>query len=168
VFLPLARPHAFIIRSLKIRMLTLITPGGFMKVVAPMAAPAQNLVIQSDSVTYATADLAETMEIFEKHGLRFLSPEEITHQMPAFRYAQPRNPWRGRRQESYSSLQQYAKARRRDTDMQDMSTQSEDEFRITHISGAEEKNRRLKILVSELLQTNHELRLEVAHLHDKG
>jgi hypothetical protein len=51
--------------------------------------------------------------------------------------------------------------------MQDMFTQSEDEFRITHISGVEEKNRRLKILVSELLQTNHELRLEVAHLHDK-
>jgi mannose-6-phosphate isomerase-like protein (cupin superfamily) len=84
VFLPLGRPHAFIIRSPEIRMLTLITPGGFMKVVAPMAAPAEHLEIPSDSVTYATADLAETMKIFKKHGLRFLSPEEITHQMPAF------------------------------------------------------------------------------------
>jgi hypothetical protein len=51
--------------------------------------------------------------------------------------------------------------RRRDIDMQDMFTQTEDE------SGVEEKNRRLKILVSELLQKNHELRLEVAHLHDE-
>jgi hypothetical protein len=51
--------------------------------------------------------------------------------------------------------------------MQDMFTQSEDEFRVTRISGVEEMNRRLKILVSELLQINHELRLEVAHLHGK-
>jgi quercetin dioxygenase-like cupin family protein len=84
VFLPLGRPHAFIIRSPEIRMLTFITPGGFMKVVAPMAAPAEKLEIPSDSITYATADLEETMKIFMKHGLRFLLPEEITHQMPAF------------------------------------------------------------------------------------
>jgi hypothetical protein len=49
--------------------------------------------------------------------------------------------------------------------MQDKFTQSEDEFGVAHISGVEEKNRRLQILLSELLQTNHELRLEVAHLH---
>ena len=65
-------------------MLTLITPGGFMKVVAPMAAPAEKLEIPSDSVTYATADLEETMKIFMKHGLRFLSPDEIAHHMPAY------------------------------------------------------------------------------------
>jgi mannose-6-phosphate isomerase-like protein (cupin superfamily) len=84
VFLPLGRPHAFIIRSPEIRMLTLITPGGFMRVVALMTAPAEKLEIPLDSVTYATADLAETMKIFMKHGLRFLSPEEITRQMPMF------------------------------------------------------------------------------------
>jgi hypothetical protein len=50
--------------------------------------------------------------------------------------------------------------------MRDMFTQTEDEFRVTQISGVEEKNRRLKILVRELLQKNQELRLEVAHLHD--
>jgi mannose-6-phosphate isomerase-like protein (cupin superfamily) len=83
-FLPLGRPHAFLIRSPEIRMLTLITPGGFMKAVAPMAAPAEKLEIPSDSVTYATADLEETMKMFLKQGLRFLSPEEIAHEMPAF------------------------------------------------------------------------------------
>jgi hypothetical protein len=61
--------------------------------------------------------------------------------------------------------QQYAKARRRGTDMRDKFTQSEDEFGVAYISGVEEKNRRLQILLSELLQKNHELRLEVAHLH---
>jgi hypothetical protein len=43
--------------------------------------------------------------------------------------------------------------------MQDTFRQSEDEF------GVAETNRRLQILLSELLQKNHELRLEVAHLH---
>jgi hypothetical protein len=55
--------------------------------------------------------------------------------------------------------------KRRDTDMQDLFTQSEDEFRVAHISRVEEKNRRLQTLLGELLQKNHELRLEVAHLH---
>jgi hypothetical protein len=44
-------------------------------------------------------------------------------------------------------------------------TQSEDEFGAAHISGVEETNRHLQILLSELLQKNHELRLEVAQLH---
>jgi hypothetical protein len=57
------------------------------------------------------------------------------------------------------------KARRRDTDMRDKFTQSEDEFGVAHISGVQETNRHLQILLSELLQKNHELRLEVAHLH---
>jgi len=84
VFLPLGRPHAYIIRSPEIRVLTLLTPGGFMKAVAPMASPAQKMEIPSDMVTYATADLKETMAIFMMHGLRFLSPEEIAREMPAF------------------------------------------------------------------------------------
>jgi hypothetical protein len=42
-----------------------------------MAVPAEKLEIPSDTVTYATADLEETIRIFLKHGLRFLSPEEI-------------------------------------------------------------------------------------------
>jgi hypothetical protein len=49
--------------------------------------------------------------------------------------------------------------------MQDKFTQSENEFGGIHISGVEETNRRLQILLSELLQKNHELRLEVSHLH---
>jgi len=65
-------------------MLTFLTHGGFMKAVAPVAAPAEKMEIPSDSVTYATANLDETMKIFLKHGLRFLSPDEIARQTPAF------------------------------------------------------------------------------------
>ena len=81
---PCRQAACIIIRSPEIRMLTFITPGGFMKAVAPMAAPAEKMEIPSDSVTYATANLEETMKIFMKHGLRFLSPEEIARLMPAF------------------------------------------------------------------------------------
>jgi hypothetical protein len=49
--------------------------------------------------------------------------------------------------------------------MQNKFMQSEDDFGSARISGVEEANRRLQILLSELLQKNHELRLEVAHLH---
>jgi mannose-6-phosphate isomerase-like protein (cupin superfamily) len=84
VFLPVGRPHAFIIKSPEVRMLTLLSPGGFMKAIAPMAAPAEKMEIPADSVTYATANLEETIKIFAKHGLRFLSPEEIAREMPAF------------------------------------------------------------------------------------
>ena len=83
-FCPLGRPHAFIIRSPEIRMLVLITPGGLMKCIASMAVPAEKLEIPSDTATYATADLEETMKIFLKYGVRFLSPEEIADEMPAF------------------------------------------------------------------------------------
>ena len=83
-FLPVGTPHAFLIMSPDIRMLVLITPGGLMKCIASMAVPAEKLEIPSDSVTYATADLEETMRIFLKYGVRFLSPEEIADEMPAF------------------------------------------------------------------------------------
>lgn len=52
--------------------------------------------------------------------------------------------------------------------MQTMFTQTEEEFHAAHMSGVEEKNRRLEILVCELLQKNHELRLEAAQLHHEG
>jgi hypothetical protein len=65
-------------------MLVLITPGGFMQSLALMAKPAEKLEIPSDSVTYATADLEETIKIFLKYGIRFLLPEEIADEMPAF------------------------------------------------------------------------------------
>jgi hypothetical protein len=51
---------------------------------ALMAAPAEKMEIPSDSVAYARADLEETIKIFLKHGVRFLSPEEIADEMPAF------------------------------------------------------------------------------------
>ena len=37
-----------------------------------------------DGITYATVDLYETIRVFEKYGVRFLAPEEIALELPAF------------------------------------------------------------------------------------
>ena len=85
LFLPKRQAHAFRIQSPEIYMLVLITPGGFMAASASMAIAAQSLdVPPEDGVTYATVDLDETMRVFEIYGIRFLSPDEIALELPAF------------------------------------------------------------------------------------
>ena len=85
VFLPQGNPHAFLIQSPEIHILTLITPGGFMGAIHEMATPAEKMEIPADdAVTYATANLEGTKRIFEQYGVRFLTPEEIARQMPKF------------------------------------------------------------------------------------
>jgi hypothetical protein len=52
---------------------------------ATMAIPAQSLDIPpDDGITYATVDLDETIKVFAKYGVRFLSPDEIALELPAF------------------------------------------------------------------------------------
>jgi hypothetical protein len=38
----------------------------------------------ADAVTYANADLAETIKVFERYGVRFLSAHEIRTKMPQY------------------------------------------------------------------------------------
>lgn len=85
MFLPKGKPHAFLLQSNEIHVITLITPGGFFNAVNKMNEPAQRLEIPSDDVlTYANMDLTRTREIFEEYGIRLLTPEEIAEQMPQF------------------------------------------------------------------------------------
>jgi mannose-6-phosphate isomerase-like protein (cupin superfamily) len=85
VFLPARKPHAFKIYSPEIRMLVLITPGGFLRAINSMAMPAEKLEIPWDeTLTYATANLEETIKVFERYGVRLLSPEEVAQQMPQY------------------------------------------------------------------------------------
>ncbi len=85
VFLPKRHAHAFKIHSPEIHMLVLMTPGGFMNASAAMSVPAQSLDIPpDDGVTYATVDLAETVKVFAGYGVRFLTPDDIARELPAF------------------------------------------------------------------------------------
>ncbi len=84
IFLPQGVPHAFRARTPDFHNLVFLTPGGFMSAIRSTAMPAERLEIPSDMLTYATADLGETIKVLEKYGVSFLSPEEIARQMPAY------------------------------------------------------------------------------------
>ena len=85
MFLPKGKPHAFLVQSDEVHVITVITPAGFFNAVNKMNEPAQKMAIPPDDVlTYANMDLTKTMEIFEKYGVHILSPEEFVEQMPEF------------------------------------------------------------------------------------
>lgn len=84
VFLPRQTPHAYLIESAEVHVLALMTPGGFLDAINKMNAPARMMEIPSDSETYSTADLTETMGVFSTYGVQLLSPGEIAQQMPDY------------------------------------------------------------------------------------
>ena len=86
MFLPLGRSHAFRIMSDELRWIALITPGGFFDAVNEMNAPAERMEVPTDTnaVTYANADMTDTIKIFERYGLRFLTADEIRREMPRY------------------------------------------------------------------------------------
>src|SRR5262249_2854923 len=86
MFLPRGVPHAFLVRSEEVHTITLMTPGGFLDAVNRMNAPAARMEVPTDVdiVTYANADLTETIKIFGQYGIRFLAPEEIRTLMPEY------------------------------------------------------------------------------------
>jgi quercetin dioxygenase-like cupin family protein len=84
VFLPRLKPHAFIIRSPRIRLLTLFTPGGLEDAFRSNSVPAQRLELPAEAITYATTDLEETARRLHEHGVRILTPDEIARQLPLY------------------------------------------------------------------------------------
>jgi mannose-6-phosphate isomerase-like protein (cupin superfamily) len=86
MFLPLGRPHAFRVVSDELHWIALITPGGFFDAINKMNAPAERMEIPTDinTVTYANADMTNTIKILEEYGVRFLSEDEIRSKMPGY------------------------------------------------------------------------------------
>jgi quercetin dioxygenase-like cupin family protein len=84
VFLPRSVPHAFVIRSRRLRLLTLFAPGGLEGVFYGMSSVAQNLDLPIGAPTYSTADLARTVQLLDERGVRFLTPDEVAEQLPLY------------------------------------------------------------------------------------
>lgn len=84
VFLPRLIPHAFRIRSPRLRLLLVITPGGLEASFRSMASPAERMELPTGMKTYATADLARVVEVLTQYGVRLLQPEEIAVQLPMY------------------------------------------------------------------------------------
>jgi len=84
VFLPRFKPHAFVIRSPRLRVLALFTPAGLEEVFRGMSTPAQRLELPTGAVTYSTGDLKKTAQRLSEYGARFLTPDEIEEQLPLY------------------------------------------------------------------------------------
>jgi mannose-6-phosphate isomerase-like protein (cupin superfamily) len=84
LFLPRLKPHAFVVRSPRLRTLVLFTPGGLEECFRARGSQAEKLELPSEAVTYSTSDLAPIVGAFEKYGARFLSPDEVAEQMPLY------------------------------------------------------------------------------------
>ena len=86
MFLPRRKPHTWVITSEAIHIITLITPGGFNEALIKMSAPAERMEVptDADTLTYANADLTETIKVHEEYGVRLLTPEEIRIEMPEY------------------------------------------------------------------------------------
>ena len=86
MFLPRGVPHAFLITSEDIHNIAIITPGGFLDAVNSMNVPAERMEVptDADAMTYANADLTDTIKVFERYGVRLLNPDEIRNEMPQY------------------------------------------------------------------------------------
>jgi mannose-6-phosphate isomerase-like protein (cupin superfamily) len=86
MFLPVRKPHAFLVTSKEVRVILLTTPGGFLDAINRMNAPAERMELpaEADTVTYATEDLTETFKVFAERGIRFLTADEIRAEMPQY------------------------------------------------------------------------------------
>src|SRR4029077_9709310 len=91
VFLPRFRPHAFVIRSPRLRVLALFTPAGLEEAFRGMSTPAQCLELPTGAVTYSTGDLRHTAQRLSDYGARFLAPDEIADQLPLYPKSLPSN-----------------------------------------------------------------------------
>jgi mannose-6-phosphate isomerase-like protein (cupin superfamily) len=84
IFLPRFKPHAFVIRSPQLRVLTLFTPGGLEEAFRNVASPAQKLELPTNALTYSKVDLKQTAQRFREYGVRFLTSDEVADQLPLY------------------------------------------------------------------------------------
>lgn len=91
IFLPKFKPHAFVIRSPRLRLLTLFIPGGLEEAFRGMSAPAQRLELPSGALTYATADVTHTAQRLSAYGVRLLAPDEVADQLRVYPQSLPPN-----------------------------------------------------------------------------
>jgi hypothetical protein len=94
IFLPRFKPHAFIIRSPRLRLLILFAPAGVEEAFRSMSFPAQNLNPPKGALTYSAEELEQTVQRFSTSGVRMLAPDEVAHELPLYPKSLPANSGR--------------------------------------------------------------------------
>ena len=82
VYIPKFIPHTFTILTPQLRMLILLSPGGFEEYFRDLSEPAGSLNFPEHAVNYGAVDMDHAIRKGKEHGISFLSPEEIRQQMP--------------------------------------------------------------------------------------
>jgi quercetin dioxygenase-like cupin family protein len=91
IFLPRFKPHTFIVRSPRLRLLILFAPAGVEEAFRGMSSPAQNLARPTEALTYSAEDLEQTAQRFRASGVRMLAPEEVAQELPLYPHSVPAN-----------------------------------------------------------------------------
>jgi len=91
VFLPRFKPHAFVIRSPRLRVLALFTPAGLEEAFRGMSSPAQRLGLPTQAITYSTGDVKQVAQLLAEYGAHFLTPDEVAGQLPLYPKPLPSN-----------------------------------------------------------------------------
>jgi hypothetical protein len=106
IFLPRFKPHAFLIRSPRLRILALFTPAGLEEAFRSMDSPAQSLELPTAALTYSrdvdkalhgikqmkAEDLKHTVQRLSEYGVRLLAPDEVADQLPLYPKPLPPHP----------------------------------------------------------------------------
>jgi mannose-6-phosphate isomerase-like protein (cupin superfamily) len=79
MFFPRRKLHAFLVTSEQVHYIALLVPGGFLDAVNKISASAEQMDVPTgpDIVTYANADVTDTIKLFANYGFRLLTANEI-------------------------------------------------------------------------------------------
>jgi len=106
VFLPRFKPHAFVIRSPRLRVLALFSPAGLEEAFRSIDSPAQSLEVPTVPLTNSTdagkalhgikqlkaEDLKQTVQLLAEYGAHFLTRDDVADQLPLYPRPLPPNP----------------------------------------------------------------------------
>jgi quercetin dioxygenase-like cupin family protein len=84
IFCPKLTPHGWVIRSPRLRILGLCTPGGLEEAFRSASSPAQSLARPTRELTDAKTEAKQTARGFSEYGVRFLAPDEVADQLPLY------------------------------------------------------------------------------------
>jgi mannose-6-phosphate isomerase-like protein (cupin superfamily) len=82
VYFPKLIPHTFTILAAQLRMLILMSPGGFEGYFRDMSESAGSLGFPEHAVNYGEVDMDHAIRKGREYGISFLTPDEIRQQMP--------------------------------------------------------------------------------------
>ena len=85
IFLPKLRPHAWSIKSPRLRALIVVQPAGLEQYFRAIGGPsAEGSVLPEQAITHSKDDPANSIRVGAEFGIRFLTPEKTAETLPHY------------------------------------------------------------------------------------